>query len=223
MVSDGAGTKGKQKPTKQDDSSNQKPQSEKEMRKEADAILNVQLALFRKTKDLWASSSSSSSSNPDAPSSKELPKHMKAVRNSYTAFNKFPYHIKLDYRRKMHPHAVTSGTLGVACEVIVKGLKENSYMARGGSETLGGAEAAAAVVKEQADLLSNCLQTVSSYTDTSPDARQAVVEHRPLLPLLVEKLDEWYQPHMDGTRLVSTSVVSEAVQFQFRFSLKQEM
>ena len=165
-----------------------KAQTETEMRKEAYDILDAQLKLFQQTKDAWKTSDLTSEA---------LQKHMKAVRSAYTAFNKYPYRMKFEYRGKLNTPVVSSGTLAMACDVAVKALETGSYFARD-------PEKGKVVVKEQADLLSHCLQMVCSFTDTSPKARKAVVEHGRLLPLLVKKLDEWYQPHIDGTRLVST-------------------
>ena len=165
-----------------------KTQTETEMRKEAHDILDAQLKLFQQKKDAWKTSDLTSEA---------LQKHMKAVRSAYTAFNKYPYRIKFEYRGKLNIPVVSSGTIAVACDVAVKALETGSYFARD-------PEKGKVAVKEQVDLLSNCLQMVCSFTDTSPKVRKAVVEHGRLLPLLVKKLDEWYQPHIDGTRLVST-------------------
>ena len=157
--------------------------------KEAADILEAQLKLFQQTKKRVGKL-------PTWPR-RALQKHMKAVRSAYTAFNKYPYRIKFEYRGKLNTPAVSSGSIALACDVAVKALETGSYFARD-------PEKGKVVVKEQADLLSHCLQTVCSFTDTSPKARKAVVEHGRLMPLLVKKLDEWYQPHIDGTRLVST-------------------
>ncbi|XP_025089898.1 uncharacterized protein LOC112561555 [Pomacea canaliculata] len=118
----------------------------------------------------------------------EFRNQLLSIRQSYFQLKNPDVSITTARRRRAGQLLADSGSVQVLCDVVGEGLQWRRYAAEDST-----------IISEWWNPLNNAFTTVFNFMDCCPEVSFVARDQEQFVSVLLQKLKEWYQPHVEGT------------------------
>ncbi|XP_025090044.1 uncharacterized protein LOC112561658 [Pomacea canaliculata] len=118
----------------------------------------------------------------------EFRKQLLSIKQSYFQLKNPNVSVTTASRRTAGQLLADSGSVQVLCDVVAEGLQWRRYAAEDST-----------IIPEWWNPLKNAFLTVFNFMDCCPEVSFVARDQEQFVSVLLQKLKEWYQPHVEGT------------------------